>query len=203
MITDYGVAGLGVYFWWRLLVDSRQRQVRVGRWWSGAFLATAIGALAGGTSHGFTTYLGETGWLILWKTTVYALALASFCLLVAALIATFRGRTLTILVTLAGSKFGLYALFMMQENDFDYVIYDYGSTMVIVLLLNTWTWLRQRTAAAQWIIGGILVSFVASQIQMSGFTLHRHFNHNDLFHVVQMLGLALLYRGGLLLEDAG
>ena len=30
----------------------------------------------------------------------------------------------------------------------------------------------------------------------------RHFNHNDIFHVIEMLGLALLCRGGLLLEDA-
>lgn len=37
---------------------------------------------------------------------------------------------------------------------------------------------------------------------MSDWGLHRHFNHNDIFHVVQMLSLYLLYRGGLELTDA-
>lgn len=202
MITDYLVAGLSVYFWWQLLQDARERQVKAESWWSWAFLATAVGAMAGGTSHGFTIYLGQLGWLIFWKLTIYSLAMASWCLLVATLISSFKGRTRVLLVVLASLKFVLYAGFMVRENDFDYVIYDYGSTMLIVLLLQLWCWMHRRTPAAPWIIGGIAVSFAASQIQMSEFTLHRHFNHNDLFHVVQMLGLALLYKGGRRLEDA-
>lgn len=202
MITDYLVAGLSLYFWWRLWNEARDRGAQAASWWSWAFFATAVGAVAGGTSHGFTLYLGETGWLICWKLTVYALAVASLCLLVAGLISTFRGRARTVLMILAVLKFTLYALFMIRENDFDYVIYDYGSTMIVVLLLQLWTWMRSRAAAAPWILAGILVSFGASQIQMSGFSLHRHFNHNDLFHTVQMLGLALLYCGGRRLEDA-
>jgi hypothetical protein len=52
-------------------------------------------------------------------------------------------------------------------------------------------------------VSGILVSFVASLIQQSGFALHQHFNHNDIFHVIQLLALWLLYRGGRLLDDGG
>ena len=203
MITDYLVGGLSLFFWWRLLCDSSIRQVRSERWWSWAFGATAVGAIAGGTSHGFANYLGESGWLVLWKITIYALATASLCLLVAALISTFRAAVLRVVLALAWVKFGLYSLFMISENNFDYVIYDYGSTMAVVLLLQIWGWIRHRSLAARWIVGGILVSFAASQIQMSGWSLHRYFNHNDLFHVVQMLGLTLLYRGGLKLQDAG
>lgn len=184
------------------MVDSVDRQVRSGRWWSFAFLATAVGAIAGGTSHGFAIQLGDSGWLVLWKATVYALAVASLCLLLASFHSAFRGRLLTTMIILAWVKFVLYALFMVSENDFDYVIYDYGSAMIVVLLLATWSWVRHRSAAGPWILAGILVSFAASQIQMSGWGLHRHFNHNDIFHVVQMLSLYLLYRGGLELTDA-
>jgi hypothetical protein len=45
-------------------------------------------------------------------------------------------------------------------------------------------------------VGGILLSFVGAAIQQSGFSLHQHFNHNDLFHIVQMGAFYLLYRGG-------
>ena len=53
----------------------------------------------------------------------------------------------------------------------------------------------------EWIIGGVLVSFGAAGIQQSGIALHQHFNHNDIYHVVQMAGVYLLYRGARLLRD--
>jgi hypothetical protein len=49
--------------------------------------------------------------------------------------------------------------------------------------------------------GGVLVSLVAGLVQARRVGLHRHFNHNDLFHVIQMVGLYLYYRGGALLVD--
>jgi hypothetical protein len=109
-------------------------------------------------------------------------------------------------VALACAKFFLYIGFLTQVDNlgyshFDYVIYEYGVSMTLVLLLQIWQWWRYRSEAAPWIIAGILVSAVASQIQMSRLGLHRHFNHNDIFHVVQMLTLWLLYRGGLHLGD--
>jgi hypothetical protein len=44
---------------------------------------------------------------------------------------------------------------------------------------------------------GLLVSLAASCVQVMRITLHENFNHNDLFHVIQMLGMYLMYRGGL------
>jgi len=42
-----------------------------------------------------------------------------------------------------------------------------------------------------------LVSLAASWVQVMRISLHENFNHNDLFHVIQMLGMYLMYRGGL------
>ena len=44
---------------------------------------------------------------------------------------------------------------------------------------------------------GLIVSLVASWVQVSRVSLHQHFNHNDLFHVIQILGMFLMYRGGM------
>jgi hypothetical protein len=202
MVTDYMVAGLAVLFWWRLRLDADARQSVAEQWWSRAFLATALAAIAGGTTHGFAPILSETAWTVLWKATIYLLAVASLCLLLAALISIFSRRALKILVALACAKFFGYIGFLTQVEDlsyshFDYVIYEYGFSMALIFLLQIWDWWRHRSAAAPWIMAGILVSAVASQIQMSRLGLHRHFNHNDIFHVVQMLTLWLLYRGGL------
>ena len=52
-----------------------------------------------------------------------------------------------------------------------------------------------------WLIAGVLVSLVAGIVQARRLALHRHFNHNDLYHVIQMAALYAFYRGGALLVD--
>ena len=38
-------------------------------------------------------------------------------------------------------------------------------------------------------------------MQQSGWSLAEHFNHNDLYHVIQMVGLYCFYRGALALHE--
>ena len=52
-----------------------------------------------------------------------------------------------------------------------------------------------------WLITGVLVSLVAAIVQARRLALHRHFNHNDLYHVIQMAALYAFYRGGAVLVD--
>jgi hypothetical protein len=77
------------------------------------------------------------------------------------------------------------------------VVYDYAAAMIAVLLLQAWA----PSRATPWIGAAILVSFGAGAIQVSGFSLHRHFNQNDLYHLVQMAAMISFYRGGRRLQD--
>ena len=52
-----------------------------------------------------------------------------------------------------------------------------------------------------WLVGGVLVSLVAGVVQARRLGVHRHFNHNDVYHVIQVIALFLFYRGGALLVD--
>jgi hypothetical protein len=47
----------------------------------------------------------------------------------------------------------------------------------------------------------IAVTVIGLVIQQSGLGLHVHFNHNDIYHIIQMVGLYYLYRGALNLHD--
>jgi hypothetical protein len=73
--------------------------------------------------------------------------------------------------------------------------------MTLVLLMMLYSWLRFHGVGTGWIIASILVAFGGAIVQQSGFALHKHFNHNDIFHVIQMGGMYLLYRGALVLKD--
>jgi hypothetical protein len=50
-------------------------------------------------------------------------------------------------------------------------------------------------------VAGVAVSIAAAAVQASGLDLHQHFNHNDLYHLVQLGALLLYYRGVRLLTD--
>ena len=108
------------------------------------------------------------------------------------------GRWLTALFAV---QFAVYAVWTIWHDDFVYVILEYVPAMVFVAAVSLWRWFGHGWAGGPWVVGGILVSFLAVGVQASGFALHQHFNHNDLYHVIQMVGFYLLYRGGGMLED--
>ncbi len=82
------------------------------------------------------------------------------------------------------------------DNDFATAVAQYGTAMSIVLVVNL-VLSAKRRPGAWWIVVGVLVSFLGAGIQQAGFAPHPSFNHNDLYHVVQMAGLWCLYRGAL------
>jgi hypothetical protein len=160
---------------------------RVSRLWSLAFVCTALASLAGGSFHGFAPMLDPAFAAALWKITLLAVGCASFFLL------TGTSRTLAVF---AAIKLVVYASWMITHDDFVWVIADYGSTLLIVGAVFMTRWLRQRHPATPWVLGSIVISVIAALVQQSGLALHRHFNHNDLYHLIQIVALWLLFRGG-------
>lgn len=156
---------------------------RVHRMWALAFLFTAAGSFFGGMHHGFAPHLTPIESLLLWKATVFSIGIASFFLLAGS------NRRLAIVAVV---KLVVYLSWMITHDDFTYVILDYGLTLLIVGMV-----VRTR-----WVIASITVSVIGALVQQSGFALHRHFNHNDLYHVIQLVALWLLYRGGMLMNPS-
>jgi len=175
MATDYLLALAGFIFAARLWTRFRA--------WSLAFLFTGLAAAFGGTSHGLGPELLVFWQVVLWKLTVFSVGFASFFLLSGEHAAW---RVVAVL------KLVIYASWMSAHDEFSYVIADYGITLLIVGALE----LKYRQPSMKWVIGSIAVSVVGAAVQASGFALHRHFNHNDLYHLIQIVALWLLFRGG-------
>jgi hypothetical protein len=98
-------------------------------------------------------------------------------------------------------KLLFYVWTIATTDRFTVVMADYGTALIAVVLA---AWLVRPsglTGATWWITGGVAVAAVAGVIQWARLAPHARFNHNDLFHLVQMASLYLLYRGGLLLRD--
>jgi hypothetical protein len=59
---------------------------------------------------------------------------------------------------------------------------------------------RARRQGILWLMRAIGVSLAGLAVLVLKLAPHPHFNHNDLYHVIQMGGLYCLYRGALLLH---
>lgn len=139
--------------------------------WRLAFLFTGIGAMMGGVYHTSPS-------VIVWKITVYSVGLATLFFITAAA---------PKLKWFAIGEFVVYAIWMATHDEFIYVIADYATGMIILAIVYA---RRSRL-----ILASIGVSVIAAVVQASGFSIHPRFNHNDLYHVIQIVALFLLYRG--------
>lgn len=201
MITDYLLGLFTIVLALRLFKRNGGQAENSIRLWSAALTATAIAAFLGGTSHGFALHFSDFAKAAIWKTTVYSIGLASFFMLSGTLFATVANPLRKLLLGLILLKFLVYAGWMVSHDEFKYVIFDYAPAMLGVVLLQLYTYSKWKHKSAPWLIAGVVVSFAAAGVQMSGFTIHQHFNHNDLYHVIQMGAIYLLYRGAGLLKD--
>lgn len=200
-ITDYLLAAQAAGYSFSLWQRFGSAGHRSHFFWSMAFAMLAVGAFVGGTSHGFHPYLSVTTTKVIWKSTVYSIGFVSFFISVGTAYASLSGFVLRAVLVVASLQLAAYGFWMIRQNDFLFVVLDYVPSLVAVIVLQVLAYRKFRAASAKWLISGVLVSFAAAGIQVSGFDLHVHFNHNDLYHVVQMLGIYLFYRGTLLMSD--
>lgn len=201
MVTDYLMGALAFVLAMRLLGDASAGQEWSGRLWAAAFAMTAVAAFVGGTYHGFIQWMPGLAGRALWKATLVATGVGSACLLAAAVTAAAAGPLRQALIGMVLVKLAVYVWTIAAKDAFVLVIADYGTALVAVLLAAWFIRPTGLTPATWWITGGVAVAVVAGVIQWARLAPHPRFNHNDLFHVVQMASLYLLYRGGLLLRD--
>ena len=193
-ITDYLITAVS---WWygRGLMTSG-RDGLANRLWGLGFLCIGLGALLGGTSHGFAFYLGATSNFVIWKATVYAVGLSMLFAVAGTVEGSRPGNNVRYLLHAANATaFAVYAFWMLSHSEFVYVIYHYVPAMILVALIQVWAWIDHRAQSAPWLTGGVLVTLIGAAVQQSGFTVHPHFNNNDLYHVIQIAGLYLLNKG--------
>jgi Family of unknown function (DUF6962) len=199
LFTDYLLAALTGSFAVLLLHAAGRTRQESQRLWAATFAASALAALLGGSWHGFHNLLPPVIAEGLWRTTTGMIGLAGLLLLLAALRAGLDKPWRNWLVRIALGKYLLYLVVVNLYDSYTVVIADYAPNLLAVLVLSL---MRLTSAAfARWSAAGVLVAFAAAAVQLSGLSLHRSFNHNDLYHLVQAVSFWLLYRAGLQLRD--
>jgi len=200
--TDLLVAGVGVLCARSLWRGNSTLRMSARSYWAVALVSLAIAAASGGTAHAFAPY--SPTWLDigLWRIVFFFMGLASFAMMVGTAYATLRNPLRVVILALACGHFVAYAAWMARHSDFRFVIGGYGSALVVVGLLAAAALVRgQQRSSMRWWLTAIAITAIASMIQRSGYSLHRNFNHNDLYHVIGTLGVVAFYLGARTVSD--
>ena len=95
---------------------------------------------------------------------------------------------------------GVYIYIIIRDSNFANVIRFYAPAMIIVFLLILYLYMDGDHPGSGYFLLGLIITLVGAVVQQSGFTIHKHFNHNDLYHVIQMVGIWYIYKGGMTLR---
>ena len=192
MATDYllAAAGFAAAMWlWKTAAGAP------GRWWAAAFVASGVAAVLGGTSHGYAPVLDKETHGLVWRLTYVTVGIANFCILYGAALAVVPGRFLRAAAAILALRLLVVAVALILLAHFRYVLYDYAITLVGLLGLAAVRGGRGQPGAG-WVMAGVAVSLAGAVVQLGRIGQGQVFNHNDLFHVLQAIGIALYARGG-------
>lgn len=198
--TDLLMGLLAIVLAVRLARAGRASHSKAVTAWAGLFACTAAASFLGGSHHGLAAVLLPSANRWLWQFTLWATGVGSACMLAAAAWAGTSGVTQRVLLAVTVLKLVVYLWWMSRHDAFLFVIVDYATALLATLVIAWLSPAAAMRAARPWLNAGAAVAVVAALIQALKLAPHPHFNHNDLFHVVQMGALCLLYKGGDRLE---
>jgi len=194
-LSDYALAVECAVFVWLLSRVSLERGSRRA-WFVLFFAATAVAAIAGGTTHGFMHDESATGYRVSWTLTLLAVGVAALAAwAIGALM--LPGASAARWARKAGlGFFVVYCLVVLGVSNSFVVAIAYYLPATALLLFGFG--FQYRSGPAPHLLAGIvgvLLTFAAAGVQQSGLAVHPVWlNHNVLYHLIQAAALLLLYR---------
>ncbi|MDG6778112.1 hypothetical protein QCB44_05280 [Thiomicrorhabdus sp. zzn3] len=164
--------------------------------WFWVFSLLAAASLLGTSAHGFK--LTEAQQTLIWSLLYLALdgVIALFMLAVAYEI--WGERMARRFIPLAvGLAIMVFLVHLLRSEFIVFIIYE-AVGMVLALFGYIWLALSKRRSGAWYMVAGVSVSLLAAMVQAGKeftFSFIWPFDHNGVYHVMQMVGVALLWLG--------
>jgi hypothetical protein len=199
--TDVVLAVLALVFAVRLAQRWLADGSAAAGWLGAAMLATGCAALVGAVAHGADPARHAVLRDRCWRGALFVTGMVSAACVASVAFFAARGNVRLAILAFAAVKLVVYLREVGRRPVFRIAAADYGLALAILLVGAAYEMLRRDEPAMGWLIAGVLVSLVAAIVQARRLAPHRQFNHNDLYHVIQMVALYAFYRGGTLLLD--
>lgn len=165
--------------------------------WSTAFGLIALAALLGACAHGIICTEAVHGRIWQFLNLCLGLAVSLFVVgVVYDLIGISAARRMLPLMALSGLAFFLIT-WRYPDTFFIFILYE-ACALLFALGVYSWLAYQGNSPGAPWMTAGVLVSLLAAVIQAIPSVRIKivwPFDHNGVFHLVQIPGLILLLRG--------
>ncbi len=179
---------------WNISHDNESWKIII---WSAAFGLIGLAAVLGAVAHGLV--ISRTAHNRIWQLLNMALALA-VSLFVAGVVYDLWGlavcfKVLPVMLAAGLGFFGATRLY--PRIFFVFILYE-GLALIFALSAYIYLAVRGEPAGAAFMAAGILISILAAGIQANksiSLTIIWQFDHNGLYHIVQVVGLILLLIG--------
>jgi len=199
--TNVVLAGVAFVLGARLGYGAAAQGSAAGSFLGLGMLATAVAAAFAAASHGIDPRTDNEQRERCWRASLYALGFVGAATVASVGFFAARGSIRTAILLVAGLKLLAYLISVTRRAEFRVAAADYGGALAVLLAAALYAIARWHSAGMLWLVAGVGISLVAGLVQARRIVLHRHFNHNDLFHVIQIVALYLFFRGGALLAD--
>lgn len=165
--------------------------------WAWLFILLAIAAFFGTLAHGFQ--MDEKTNFILWQPLNLALGLV-VSLFAAGAILDLKNGSISKSIIIGLLSLGVIFYFITVFMPGSFLIFIIYEVVVMLFALVAYILLavQRKLTGAWWMVSGILISIIAAAIQAGGsLTVHFlwTFDHNGIFHIVQMVGIFVLLKG--------
>lgn len=196
-LTDYGIALECLLF-----AGLLGRKGRSGWLWAAAFVSVSVAAISGGTYHGFASGFSLAGRWLLWRGTVWALAVSSFFILLAA-VSKMPGAGRIALLAVATVQLTLSLHLGSGAAAFAVSVADYLSALAIALVVQDWRSRQQRCflpvdkrsdSGFAWMVLGLSLSGAAIAILILPWPNALKVSPLVGYHLIQMVALYCIYR---------
>lgn len=164
--------------------------------WGLTFGFTSAAALVGGLFHGLRHRIGNRMSNRLWRTTVILSAVVGFCLMLVAAHTEVGLLARNLLLMVGMVKLVLVLVMASRSWRFAVVAVDSGLSLLVLGGVAGWAlYARAMGPTGWWIVAGVALSMVGAVVQQTRVWADRPFDHNDLFHLVQIASSLLFFQG--------
>lgn len=196
-ITDVILAIVSFFMTISVFKSGYKTDLLKTRIWVGAFGLLCLAAVLGAIAHGikmseFTNYL-------IWQPLNFSLGMA-IALFAAGVIYDWKSFSIpkSLFITLIAAGVIFYAItFFIPGSFFVFILYE-AAAMIFSLVMYIYLWNTRKLPGTLFMTIGILITIIAAVVQALNnisLTFIWEFDHNGLFHLIQIIGLPFLYVG--------
>ena len=157
--------------------------------------ATSASALAGAVVHAFLPDPTTQAFAVVWRLTLSLIGIAAIAAFLTGAYMIFPAKRIPLLRWCALASFAAYQAIVLWVSVNFAVAVAYYLPAAVFLMFAFWSKRKTREGARRGAFG-MLLMLVAASIQQLGIGIHPvYFDHNALYHTVEMVALLLLFLG--------